>query len=70
MANFPFTAKVNGSIRFVQPQPFKEGVEVTVESAMSNGQFVYLREHNRPLHIDRFDFTATQLDLIRGLKES
>ncbi len=63
---FPFVVRVNGNIRFVQPQPFKEGAQATIEGAMPNGQFVHVREHNRPLHIDRFDLNDEQLDLIRN----
>lgn len=70
MANFPFTARVNSTIKYLDQPPFREGAEVTVENAMPNGQFVYVREHDRPLHIDRFDLTSAQLDLVRGLRES
>lgn len=63
--SYPFVARVNSSIRFVQQAPFKEGAEVTITNALRNGQFVYVRGQNLPLHIDRFDLTSDQLDLVR-----
>lgn len=65
-ASFPFVARVNSSIRFVQQAPFKEGAEVEVLNALPNGQFVNVLGHKLPVPIERLDLSAAQLDLVRS----